>query len=213
MSERLAHLNGVAPATEVIPAVQSSSTTHADEYHPALSRRSAILRIVLGVAAVLVLALYIAPRISELAATPSRLDQAVISAGNYNPALDEIVAQEKVTSSAFTALGKMTTALESVLVTDEKVSAELAALTEQITGDLQATLDNADANVGVLVTSLDTLTAHIDALSTPVAEADSALSSNIVAMTAILDDVRTTAADVHAARLSAQESADDLSGR
>lgn len=198
------------PTTEAFPA-RVGPTAAVENHEP--SKKPTILRAVLVVAAVPILALYIAPRIYDLAVTPSRLDQAVVSAGNYNPALDEIVAQEKITSSAFTALGKMNAALQSVLVTDDKVAAELTALTGQITGDLQATLDTADANVGVLVSSLDTLTSHIDALSSPVGAADSALTSNIDAMTAILADVRATAADVHAARLSAQESADDLSGQ
>lgn len=217
MSEHLrrGHVTDSDTTTETFPSASAESTPAAvDNEEPrTLSRRSTILRAVLVVAAIPILGLYIAPRIYDLAVTPSRLDQAVVSAGNYNPALDEIVAQEKITSSAFTALDKMNAALDSVLVTDERVATELTALTGQITGDLQATLDTADANVDVLVTSLDTLTAQIDALSAPVGIADSALASNIDRMTAILTDVRGTAADVHTARLSAQESADDLSGR
>ncbi|WP_231912331.1 hypothetical protein [Rhodococcus sp. EPR-157] len=196
-------------------AAPSRATALNTENRPsdAVSTTVIIGRVVLIVTALLLLVFYLGPRIYGLVVTPSRLDQAVESAGNYNPALDEIVAQEKRTSAALGSLGSMNAALESVLATDSAVSGELGALTAQINDDISATLGSADQNVGELVSSLDSLTTTVRGLNDPVDRADGALSSNIDSMTAILDTVRITAADVHSARLSAEESANDLSGQ
>ncbi|MFC9840958.1 hypothetical protein ACFVKB_45490 [Rhodococcus sp. NPDC127530] len=177
------------------------------------SRRTNIARTVVVAALIPLGAFYLAPRVYNLTATPYRLDQAVVSANNYNPALTELVEHEQVTLSAFTALDKMEAALASVHATDAAVDAELKTLTGQITGDLQATLDLAGTNVTDLVTSLDTLTAHVNSLQSPVDGATGALAGNTVAMDAILADARSTADKVHSARLSAEESANDLSGK
>jgi len=177
------------------------------------SRKTTIARAVVVAALIPLGAFYLAPRVYNLTATPYRLDQAVVSANNYNPALTELVEHEQVTLSAFTALDKMEAALASVHATDAAVDAELTTLTGQITGDLQATLDLAGTNVTELVTSLDTLTAHVNSLQPPVDGATTALDGNTAAMDAILADARATADKVHSARLSAEESANDLSGK
>lgn len=156
---------------------------------------------------------YLVPRVYNLVATPYRLDQAVVSANNYNPALDKIVAHENVTLAAFDSLAKMKAALADVQATDAAVASELNTLIGQISGDLQATLDNAGTNVSALVSSLDTLTTRVASLQAPVDGATSALAGSRATMTAILDDVRSTAAQVHSARVSAEDSANDLSGK
>lgn len=172
-----------------------------------------ILRAVLLVVVAVVGILYLYPRIYDLTATPYRLDAAVESANNYNPALDKIVEHETVTLAAFDSLDKMKASLADVLVTDEKVSAELNTLVQQISVDVQGTLDTAGANVTDLVASLDTLTAHIDALQSPVADATTALTADRTTLDEILLDARSTAGQVHNARVSAEESANDLSGK
>ncbi|MFD7008040.1 hypothetical protein [Rhodococcus jostii] len=177
------------------------------------SRTTIIARAVVVAALIPLGVFYLAPRVYNLTATPYRLDQAVVSANNYNPALTELVEHEQVTLSAFAALDKMEAALASVHATDAAVSAELTTLTNQITGDLQATLDLAGTNVTELVTSLETLTAHVNSLQSPIDGATAALDGNTAAMDAILADARSTADHVHSARLSAEESANDLSGK
>jgi len=156
---------------------------------------------------------YLAPRIYDLVATPYRLDQAVVSANSYNPTLADLVEHEHVTLAAFDSLDKMNAALNSVLATDAAVSAELNTLIDQINDDLHVTLDRAGTNVAGLVSSLDNLTAQVDSLHTPLDGATSALDSSTSAMEKILADARATAAHVHRARLSAEESANDLSGK
>ncbi|ELB89141.1 hypothetical protein Rwratislav_31044 [Rhodococcus wratislaviensis IFP 2016] len=180
---------------------------------PRASKATNIVRGLLLLALIPVSVFYLGPRIYNLTATPYRLDQAVVSAGNYNPALDKIVEHEKVTLSAFASLEKMKTALASVLITDATVTTELHTLTGQISGDVQATLDQAGANVTDLVASLDTLTTHINSLQPPVDGATAALAADSATLRVILDDARSTAAKVHDARVSAEESANDLSGK
>ncbi|AWK76167.1 hypothetical protein CBI38_32180 (plasmid) [Rhodococcus oxybenzonivorans] len=180
---------------------------------PRASTTINIARGLLMLALIPIGALYLYPRIYDLTATPYRLDQAVVSAGNYNPALDHIVEHEKVTLAAFDSLEKMKTSLASVLSTDATVTAELNTLTGQISGDVQATLNQAGANVTDLVASLDTLTTHINSLQPAADGATAAVTGNRATLDAILDDARSTATKVHSARLSAEESANDLSGK
>ncbi|MFD6059935.1 hypothetical protein [Rhodococcus wratislaviensis] len=172
-----------------------------------------VARVLLVLALIPIGALYLYPRIYDLTATPYRLDQAVVSADNYNPALDQIVEHEKVTLAAFDALDKMKASLASVLSSDAAVTAELNTLTGQITGDVQKTLDLAGANVTDLVASLDTLTTHISSLQAPVDGATAAVAADRATLDAILTDARSTAEKVHRTRLSAEESANDLSGK
>ncbi len=192
-----------------VPGVQGAI----DAQSVKAARRTNIARAVLVAALIPLGAFYLAPRVYNLTATPYRLDQAVVSADNYNPALTELVEHEQVTVSAFTALDKMEAALASVHATDATVAAELKTLTGQISGDIQATLDLAGTNVSELVTSLDTLTAQVNSLQSPVDGATAALDGNTAAMEVILADARSTADLVHSARLSAEESANDLSGK
>ncbi|RZL77079.1 MAG: hypothetical protein EOP32_26390 [Rhodococcus sp. (in: high G+C Gram-positive bacteria)] len=180
---------------------------------PRASAKMNIARGLLVLALIPVGALYLYPRIYDLTATPYRLDQAVVSAGNYNPALDQIVEHEKVTLAGFDSLEKMKTSLASVLSTDATVTAELNTLVGQISGDVQATLDQAGANVTDLVASLDTLTTHINSLQPAADGATAAVAADRATLGAILTDARSTAAKVHSARLSAEESANDLSGK
>ncbi|ROZ52955.1 hypothetical protein EEB12_29500 [Rhodococcus sp. WS1] len=201
---------------EVTAPIRTSSEvppeSSADAPRRASTRMNAA-RILLVLALIPVGALYLYPRISELTATPYRLDQAVVSAGNYNPALNQIVEHEKITLAAFDALDKMDASLASVLSTDVTVTTELNSLTGRITGDIQKTLDLADANVADLVVSLDTLTTRISSLQAPVDGATTAVAADRATLNAILTDIRVTAEKVHSARLSAEESANDLSGK
>lgn len=177
------------------------------------SRGTNIARIGLIMALIPVGAFYLAPRVYNLTATPYRLDQAVVSANNYNPALADLVEHEQVTLAAFAARDKMNAALTSVHATDAAVATELNTLIRQIDGDLHATLDQAGTNLTALVASLDTLTAHVNSLQPPIDGATTALDANTAAMDAMLADARATAEKVHSARLSAEESANDLSGK
>lgn len=156
---------------------------------------------------------YVYPRIHDLTATPYRLDAAVESAGNYNPALDRIVEHETVTLASFDSLDSMKLSLRDVLATNEMVSAELNTLIDQISVDVQGTLDSAGANVDELVASLESLTSQINSLQSPIDAAASGLRSDRATLDEILVDARATASQVHNARMSAEESADDLSGR
>ncbi|MFC9549918.1 hypothetical protein ACFTWF_03620 [Rhodococcus sp. NPDC056960] len=183
------------------------------EQPPRASAKMNIARGLLVAALIPVGAFYLYPRIYDLTATPYRLDQAVVSAGNYNPALDQIVEHEKVTLAAFDSLAKMKTSLANVLSTDAAVTAELNTLTGQISGDVQATLDQAGANVTDLVASLDTLTAHINSLQPAADGATAAVAADRATLDAILVDARSTAEKVHSARVSAESSANDLSGK
>ena len=180
---------------------------------PKPSRRLRITQVLVVAALIPLGAFYLGPRVYNLTATPYRLDQAVVSANNYNPALTELVEHENVTLSAFAALDKMDAALASVHTTDAAVDAELRTLVDQINGDLHATLDAAGTNVTELVSSLDTLTTRVNSLQPPIDGATGALAGNTAAMDAILADARATAQKVHSARLSAEESANDLSGK
>ncbi|WP_232016938.1 hypothetical protein [Gordonia insulae] len=153
------------------------------------------------------------PRLFNLTATPYRLDQTIVSADNYNPALDTIIGHEKTTLAAFDALDEMQKAIDSVQVTDTRVDAELTTLTRQISDDIRATLARANVNLGGLIGELDGLTTRIDTLSGTVDGTANSLNDNRTRLAAILDDARATAAKVHKTRQSADSAADDLSGQ
>lgn len=170
-------------------------------------------RVAVCVALVPIAAFYLGPRIYNLVATPYRLDHTVVSAHKYNPALDKIVEEEKVTLAAFDSLAKVKASLDSVLATDATVSKELDKLIAQIRGDLQAILDHAGANVTQLISSLNTLTDRIEGLKPAAHGADAALAGDRSTLSDILDEARSTAAEVHHARVSAETSANDLSGK
>lgn len=172
-----------------------------------------LLRVALLIIVAVVGILYLYPRIYDLTATPYRLDAAVESANNYNPALDKIVEHETVTLAAFGSLDEMKASLADVLATDAAVSGELNTLIEQISVDVQGTLDLAGANVTDLISSLDTLTAQIESLQPPVDDAAAALTLDRTTLDEILVDAQSTADKVHSARVSAEESANDLSGK
>lgn len=199
--------------TDVIELPYAGDTEASDPEPQRASAKTNIARGLLVAALIPIGAFYLYPRIYDLTATPYRLDQAVVSAGNYNPALNQIVEHEKVTLAAFDSLEKMKTSLASVLSTDATVTAELNTLTGQISGDVQATLNQAGANVTDLVASLDTLTTHINSLQPAADGATAAVGADRATLDAILADARSTAAQVHSARVSAEESANDLSGK
>ncbi len=184
-----------------------------DHREPTTTKTVKLLRLVLILVVAVVGVFYLYPRIYNLTATPFRLDEAVESANRYNPALDRIVEHEKVTLAAFDSLDKMNAALADVLETDAAVSNELNTLIGQISIDVQATLDSAGANVTELIGSLDALTAQVESLQAPVADASGALAVDSATLGSILVDARSTADLVRSARVSAAESADDLSGK
>ena len=179
---------------------------------PSTPRRR-VVQSVLIVAVVVFAAVYLAPRIYNLIATPYRLDQTIVSADNYNPALDTIISHEKVTMKAFDSLEQMKKAIASVQVTDERVHDELTTLTDQISEDIKVTLARANVNLGGLIGELDGLTGRIDSLSGTVDGTSDSLSRNRTRLAAILDDARETAAKVHKTRQSADAAAGDLSGQ
>lgn len=199
--------------TEVLELPCGGDVDASEPEPPQASTTVRIARGLLVLALIPVGGFYLYPRIYELTATPYRLDQAVVSASNYNPALDQIVGHEKVTLAAFDSLEKMHASLAHVLSTDATVTTELHTLTEQISGDVQATLDQAGTNVTDLVASLDTLTAHINSLQPAAEGAAAAVAADRATLQAVLADARSTAAKVHSARLSAEESANYLSGQ
>ena len=127
-----------------------SVTSHrdAEAADRASRRRLHAGRALVAVVVVAVLALYLGPRIWNLTATPYRLDQAVVHADNYNPALHKIVEHEKVTLTAFTALESMRSSLDDVQKTDATVAAQLRKLIHQISVDLNTILDRAEGSVG-----------------------------------------------------------------
>ena len=179
---------------------------------PSTPRRKT-LQIALIVAVVIVAAIYVAPRIYNLVATPYRLDQTIVSANNYNPALDTIISHEKVTMEAFDSLAQMKKAIASVQVTDARVHDELTTLTYQISEDIKVTLARANVNLGALIGELDGLTGRIDSLSGTVDGTSESLGRNRARLAEILDDARQTAAKVHKTRQSADAAAGDLSGQ
>lgn len=186
---------------------------HAAAKSPRASMRTNVARALVVLALIPIGVFYLYPRIHDLTATPYRLDQTVVSAGNYNPALAQVVEHEKVTLAAFDSLDTMKASLEGVLRTDAAVTAELNTLIDQISNDMQTTLDLADANVSDLVTSLDALTGHINSLQAPVDGATDAIAADRATLDSILANARSTAEKVRSARLSAEESANDLSGK
>ncbi|WP_202033220.1 hypothetical protein [Nocardioides sp. WS12] len=156
--------------------------------------------------------LYLLPRITGLVATPYRLDQAVVHADAYNPGLHQVVEHEKVTLAAFDALDQVKTALANVRETDAQVARELERLIGQITANLQGTLNTAHGNVGGMLTSLNQLTAHLNALHGPVNGASAAVKADRDSLARILAEARATAAEVKRARISAETSASNVSG-
>ncbi|MEB3371357.1 hypothetical protein [Saccharopolyspora mangrovi] len=170
------------------------------------------LQVLTVLALIPVLTFYLCPRIFNLVAIPYRLDQAVVHANRYNLALHRIVAEEKVTLAAFAALDRMDVSVSDVRSTDARVAAELRMLIGQIRGDLQATLDDTDASVQALNSSLDELEREVRGLHEPVGGAEAALAGDRARLAAILNDVRSTAADVHKARQDADQAADNVSG-
>ncbi|MCA4997886.1 hypothetical protein HWD35_24515 [Tsukamurella tyrosinosolvens] len=179
----------------------------------AVPLRRRTLQILLVLVVVVVASLYLAPRLYNLVMTPYRLDRAVASADNYNPALDSIVASEHITLKAFSAVETMNKAIASVQTTDAKVHDELVTLSRQIDTDVKATLSRANSEVGSLVSALDELSSRINSLSTSVDGARTSLANNRARLGAILQDIRATAAKVHQTRESAEAAANDLSGK
>ncbi|MDF3281092.1 MULTISPECIES: hypothetical protein [unclassified Gordonia (in: high G+C Gram-positive bacteria)] len=192
----------------------ASAARHAvDEDNSPRSSRTFWLRAIGLLILLVVVIFYLTPRIYNLVATPYRLDAAVGSASKYNPALDRIVGHEEVTLTAFNALDSLDASLASVLKTDAAVADQLKTLVGQIRTDMVPILSTANANVGDLVGSLNTLTSRIKALQPPVDGATAAVAADRATLQGILDDAASTAAKVHQARLSAANGAGDLSGR
>lgn len=153
-----------------------------------------VARLLVIAALVPVAVLYLLPRITNLVATPYRLDQAVVYADSYNPGLHRVVDHEEVTLAAFAALDRVKVALADVRGTDASVAAQLRILVGQISAGLQSTLDSADGNVGGLLASLDRLTKHLRALHAPVNGASSSVRQDRAALQQILDEASATAA-------------------
>jgi len=170
-------------------------------------------RTVLLLALIPIALLYLLPRVFNLVATPYRLDEAVEHADRYNPGLMQIVHHESDTLAAFDAFDDMSKALADVRATDAHVAAQLNVLIGQIRGDLQATLNAANGNVGTMVASLDSLSAHVAGLHPHVDGASAAVRADRARMVKILAEARATAAKVHAARVSADKSATNVSGK
>ena len=181
--------------------------------HHESSPRHRVLQVVVVGVVVVVGALYLTPRLYDLVATPFRLDSAIVSANNYNPALDSIIGDEKVTLGAFEVLDDMKRAIADVQTTDAQVQAELVTLSGQIDTDIRVTLTRADRSVGGLVTELDGLAGRIRALSVTADGTTISLARTSARLGAILHDTRATAAKVHQTRLSADSAANDLSGQ
>ncbi len=180
---------------------------------PAVPRRMWIARGVVVLALVPLGAFYLGPRIYDLTATPDRLHQAIEAADGYNPALDRVVEHERVTVAAFAVLDNVRKCVADVLAMSETVSVELDKLVNQISGDLQATLDHTGVDVSNLVSSLDALAARVSGLRAPANGAATALADSRETMAAVLEDVRTTASHVRSTRVSAESAANDLSGK
>lgn len=179
---------------------------------PRASLRMQIARIVVLTVVLVGAVLYLLPRIVDLVATPYRLDAAVEHADVYTPGLHQVAAHEAVTLEAFDALDRVAVSLADVRATDARVAAQLERLVAQITGDLQGTLDTADQDVSGLLASLDRLTARLHALHRPVDGATAAVQGDREALARILREARATAATVREARVSAERSADNVSG-
>ncbi|MFI6953397.1 hypothetical protein ACIBJI_07965 [Nocardia sp. NPDC050408] len=171
------------------------------------------LRASVALAAVLLTAFYLAPRVINLIAMPSRLDRAVVSADNYNPALTRVVEHEKVTVDAFGALDRMSKSVADVKQSDASVAKELETLVGQLRTEIRAALQNSAGEVDSLVGSLNELADRVDSLSAPVADAYGGVAKNSATLGAVLTDVQHTAARVHATSMSAGAAANDLSGR
>jgi hypothetical protein len=180
---------------------------------PEVSRSTRIGRAVVVLVLIPLGVFYLGPRIHDLTATPGRLQQSVEAADRYNPSLTRLVEHERVTVSAFAALDKVRECLTDVLGMGEAVSVELSTLVGTISVDLQEILDHTGVDVADLVGSLESLSTRVGALQAPANGAATALSDNRATMSAILDDVRVTADQVHDTRLSVGSAAADLSGR
>ncbi|UGT67749.1 hypothetical protein LTT66_31900 [Nocardia gipuzkoensis] len=177
------------------------------------SRRVVMLRAGVALAAVLLTVFYLAPRVNNLIAMPSRLDRAVVSANNYNPALAQIAAHEKETVEAFGALDRMTRSIDDVKQSDASVAKELETLVNQLRTDIRGALEKSAGEVDSLVGSLNELADQVDSLRSPVAGASEGVAKSSAMLGAVLADVQRTAAHVHATSASAGATANDLSGR
>lgn len=180
---------------------------------PGASKRMFFARALVVLALILVGMFYLYPRLYDLTATPYRLDQTIVSANNYNPALVQVIEHEEITLGTFDSLDSMNASLAAVLETDATVTTELTTLIGQISDDMQTILNSAGTNVSELVTSLDTLTVRISSLQSAADGATDAVAGNRSTMDVVLTDARSTAAEVRSARLSAEEAANDLSGK
>jgi hypothetical protein len=157
---------------------------------------------------------YLLPRVYNLVATPYRLDKAVVYADRYNPRLMGIARVEQArTLPAFTALDQMDAAVTRVRAVDAHSAQQLSVLIGQIRADLQPILGSAVVNVGGLVTSLNALGNQLSALNPPASGAADAVTADRATLAAILANAKATAAKVHQARLEADSSARNVSGK
>lgn len=171
-----------------------------------------LVRIALIVALILVAVYYLVPRVLDLVMTPTRLDQAIVHAEQYNPQLDLVVQHEQETLAALAALDEIDTSLADVRGTIAEVDAELRQLIDQIRGDVQGVLDLSDAEVQALLERLAALEDAIAGLNEPIGGAEAAVAGNRAEISEIMQEARSIARDVRAARTSAENSADNVDG-
>lgn len=155
---------------------------------------------------------YLAPRVINLVATPSRLDQTIVHADRYNPQLQAIVDQEYETLRALAALDSIAASLRDVRGTVSSVDAELGALIGQISNDVQNVLNMSNAEVEALLARLAALEGRIRGLNQPIGGAASAVAENRRQLAKITKEARRTGGHVRDARGSSGRSADNVDG-
>lgn len=170
-----------------------------------------IVRVVL-ILALVPLSFYLAPRVFNLVVTPDRLDQTIVHAASYNPDLHSLVEREYVTLGSLDKLDSVATSLKKVRGTVAEVSGELVTLVDQITQDVQGVLNLSDAEVRQLLARLARLQSGLDGLHGPVGGAAEAVAENRAQIAQIIREGRSTGSDVHDARGSADNSADNVDG-
>lgn len=164
------------------------------------------------VVALLPVGAYTVPRVLDMVASPTTMQESIDLGGRYNPRIARVAELETETLARLAALDGVEGSLARVRATIGSVDGKLAGITAQISGEVQATLDRSVVEVEGLLRSLETLRASLAKVGRPVDEIDRAIAEARATMDRILAEARATGADVKRARASAANSADNVSG-
>ena len=165
-----------------------------------------------AIVALIPVSVYLVPRVVDLVGVPDVLDEAIAHSHAFNPRLPETAVLDDRTTAELAVLDRIDAALVRAQSTNTTSTGALGTLVERIRSDIQPLLRHTNANIAVLVGSLDRLDAALLAVQDPVDDASKALSSDRARLAHTLRTARATVKEVRSARAAAQRSADDVSG-